>query len=460
MHTNLSPSPIPGQQSDALGQLHALMTRDGVSEWGVRRAVAIRGYASLKTPVADYDQPLLGKIVTHWDTVLELVREKKAADFREGMRKIELKELFDECGAVDLDYDADKPEEIDWIVKNVIAPHSPVGIGGGEKSHKSTIATELALIASSSDFEEPGRFLNQFKGPEYATSVIYLNLEGTDGEFRDRLRRIEKARGLRANRDFFHVLQRFPPLNTDFGLGKLESLFDLSDESGGLIVVDSLYVALAGSDFTRQSIIGGHLADISEICHKRGMTPIYVHHFKAGGRSGLDAFTGTGLQQHVGQWLLLHKTGRYDAEAGHQRYRMEIGGRHGGGGVYSLNVTEGRLSDAGGRYWETAVTTHVKAESNLCQAASSSKLAKAVLTTIQSNQGITLTRLGKEIPKRSASSLKKAVESLLQNGTIIEAEVVNRGHVAKGYFTPDESPDSPPTVPRQIALWNPANKRT
>ena len=343
---------------------------------------------------------------------------------------------------MNLDCDDNPDDEPpDDLVQGVLGYGSPAGIGGVEKSLKSSILTELAVCISAS---EPVKFLNYFPVCEQSLDVTYLNYEGTTSEFQDRTRRIEKARGVRANREYLHVLQGFPPLNDDDGLDKLDRFLSVSNST--IVIVDALYGDLRGSDFSRLSEIGGHLSSIFEVCRNNDSTPISVHHFgKGGAKDGLQSFSGTGVAQHVGQWVLLHKAGRYDPDTGHSRLRLEIGSRAGFGGRYTLDITEGRLSNPGGRRWETTVESYSAKpakenaeDDNRREAKGTGKLAEEVLAYIAENPDSTVRAIRAGFgDRKSHRSISQAVESLMADGKVVEAEVTVRGNRTSGYRIQD-----------------------
>lgn len=338
---------------------------------------------------------------------------------------MKLKELLAEHTQVKLDCPGDDAPI--WLVDDVFALGSTGGIGGPEKSLKSSVATELAVCLAA---REPTRFLDCFNVCEDGFPVYYLRYEGTDWEFRDCVRRIEAARGIRADREWLHVLQRFPPLDDDEGKSKLEQIVECGE---GLVIVDCLYAAFRDADWTRSAEIGGHLSDIQEICEDNESAFLFVHHFNKTNATGLGAFSGAGVKEHVGQWLTLKRSGSYDSNTGRQRFKMEIGSRGGFGGRYTLEVTEGRPSDPGGRRWETTVTpqakTPVTAEK---ETGGDNKLADAVLAAIVSQPDITHGRLRKEL-KRSGTDIGQAVAPLVSAGKVAKTPVKVRGNDTWSY---------------------------
>ncbi|MHB9081063.1 MAG: AAA family ATPase [Pirellulaceae bacterium] len=348
----------------------------------------------------------------------------------------EFKALLNEEDVRKLDLSLD-PDDVDEQPDDLVSG----GLGGGSaglvlahhKDGKSSTMTDLAVCLSS---HKPTKFLGYFDVCEHAFHVVYLDFENTVSESRDRVRRAATARGVLADPDRLHVIQGFPPLDDDAGLNKLDRILSHLDE--GVCIVDCLYAALPQTDFTRLNSIGGVLADISNACRENNVTPLYVHHAKAGRVTSLQSASGCGVAEHVGQWMLLDRVGTYAHETGGSRYRMEIGSRAGFGGRYTLQVTEGRLSDPGGRRWETVVTpiaAKVVTADDSADCGDDGKLINAVLTAI-SEKPVTQSVL-RAATKRSGNAVSKAVDQLLQAGKIVPVEVKVRGNSTTGYRLAD-----------------------
>lgn len=411
--------------------LFDLMQRDEITKREIQLAVAKRGYCPADTPLSDYDPEFVyDKLVACWPEVTAVVEEMREEE-EDRRHRNEIDRLLCKYGRVDLDDDED--DSLDWIANNAFVYGIPAGIAGFEKSGKSSVATELTVCALA---EDPVKFLDYFDVPAEGAPVLYLKYEGTKSEFRRCLRRVEKARGVRVNRKYLNVLDSFPPLDTAEGLSELERIVEVAE--GGLVIVDPLFLALRNADWTRAAEVGGYLADIYSICRQVSATPIYVHHFNSRKDDGLQALAGAGIKEHVGQWMLMRKLGRYDHEAGRQRLQMEIGSsRAGFGGRYTLEITEGRSTDPGGRRWETVVTPFAaKTKGAREDAGDDGKLVKAVLSAIKEKPLITKSALGRKLG-RSNADIGKAVKQLFSE--IEECGVIVRGNATTGYRyrTPD-----------------------
>jgi len=337
----------------------------------------------------------------------------------------------EQFGAIDLD--AGGRSDPEMFVKNAVASGSPGVIAAHEKSHKSSVALDLAVcLAAPGRHHLLGHPSFEKQEGDYCEPTTYISYEGTAWETRDKVSRIEEFHGTQASREHLMVFSDFPPLSEPGALKELESILEL--QGGGLLFVDPLYLALRGVDFTRKEDVGAVLMDVQAVCNASYATPIYCHHFNQSKATGLGALSGAGLQQHVGQWIFLNKQGPYDHDAGRQRYRMDIGSRAGFGGRYTLKVTEGHLSDPGGRHWHPSVSTATSP--TVEKGASTSKLSATIMEIITRSPGVTQSGLRAQV-KRSARDIKSAVSALVSDGMIEAVDVVHRGNQTAGYRTPD-----------------------
>jgi hypothetical protein len=241
-----------------------------------------------------------------------------------------------------------------WIITGVMAALVPMFIGGLFKTCKTLLAVAQAIAIAS------GRpFLEIFEVPE-ATAVIYFNGEGGPTVAQDYARRVARSMGLE--------LRDVTNLHWCFSIPRLESLSDLDafckvlDETRAKVVVlDNTTLAMSGENAGNAMAMGGIFSHAIDLCNQRGVTPVFVHHFK---RNRADQFapgdlsdlTQAGAAEVAGQWILATRHEAYNPEQpGEHRLWLNIGGRLGHGCLHALDIHEGRLSDPGGRRWEVEV---------------------------------------------------------------------------------------------------------
>lgn len=67
----------------------------------------------------------------------------------------------------------------------------------------------------------------------------------------------------------------------------------------------------------------------------------------------LETVSWSGFQEHAAQWILLNRRERYEPGSGIHRLIMSTGGRIAGGGLFAVDVNEGRYPDC---RWDVSVS--------------------------------------------------------------------------------------------------------
>ncbi len=240
------------------------------------------------------------------------------------------------------------------IISDCMYADHPAVVGGMFKTLKTLVAVDGAISIAS------GRpFLDSFTVAE-PLGVVFFSGEGGPSMMQDYGRRIADAKGLR--------LADVGNLRFCFTIPKLESLTDLDevqrihDETGAAVLFfDNLMLCMSGDEAGNVFKMGQILGGVIRICNERGITPVFLHHFK---RARTDPFapgelldlTQAGAAEVAGQWLLNTRREAYNPDnPGEHKLWLNIGGRLGHGRLHALDVHEGRLSDPGGRRWKVEV---------------------------------------------------------------------------------------------------------
>jgi hypothetical protein len=152
-----------------------------------------------------------------------------------------------------------------------------------------------------------------------------------------------------------------------------------------LLAVDPAYLALDGTDANNVMVFGAQLRAVSELCQDMGVALLLCHHTRKGaGADGqpiqLTDASWSGFAEHARQWLLVNNRERYDHETGTHRLWLSGGGSAGHGGLWAVDVHQGRLSDAGGRVWEASVSTPNEAHNAVADRREQDRAAKAQAT--------------------------------------------------------------------------------
>ena len=242
------------------------------------------------------------------------------------------------------------------IITDCLYAGHPAIDGGMFKTGKTLLAIDGAISIAT------GRpFLNAFTVPEPMT-VVYFQGEGGLSMTQENSRRIAASKRLK--------LSDIGNLYWCFSVPKLESLTDLDavqrihdDTAAEVMFFDKLMLCMNGEEAGNVFRMGQVLGNAVRICNERGITPVFVHHFKRT-RATEDRhapgelldLTQAGAAEIAGQWWLLTRREDYNpSEPGEHRLWLNIGGRLGHGCLHGIDLHEGRLSDPSGRRWEVDV---------------------------------------------------------------------------------------------------------
>ena len=286
--------------------------------------------------------------------------------------------------------------------------------------------------------------------------MVYFTGEGGPAVAQEYGRRIAASKGI--------ALADVTQLHWCFSVPRLEDLRDLDafakvlDDTGAEVAfLDNLMLCLSGDNAGNVYSMGGILGNAVRLCSERGVTPVFIHHFKRT-RATADPFapgelidlTQAGVAEIAGQWMLLTRRQPYNpAEAGEHKLWLSIGGRMGHSALAALDVHEGCRMDPEGQRWEVDVLRAEDVRQQAVDGKQAQRQAKAEADLDDDRREIVAAAVKLKTPE-SKTALRemvscghirfgRAFSSLVSDGTLERAEVTKtNGQTYDGWKVRDE----------------------
>lgn len=254
----------------------------------------------------------------------------------------------------------------EFLIKRILVRGQPCILGGAQKTLKTSIAVDLALSLGTGT-----RFLGEFDVPHIVPVGI---LSGESGGFtlQETARRVAHARGWLLSDAKVQWGFRLPQIGLSEHLAALADAVERLDLK--VLMIDPAYLCLLKRDdgtsisFSNVFEMGDVLGRFSEAFAGLDCTPIVVHHESKSaatyrkrtnfGPPDLSDLSMAGFAEWARQWLLLGRREEYEHGTGIHRLWLNAGGSAGHGGLWALDIDEGKLQDDfSGRKWQVAVST-------------------------------------------------------------------------------------------------------
>jgi hypothetical protein len=239
-----------------------------------------------------------------------------------------------------------------WLIDDVLVAGQPCGILGGFKCLKTLLTLDLLLSLASG-----GKFLGRFK-VNAPCRVAFMSGESGFATLQDGAVRICRAARISPPENF-RITTDLPRLGDVGDVRAIRRIIEA--DRLDVLAIDPFYLAAdLGDDSSNVYKVGKFLKPLAEISRATGCTLIIVHHNRKhaaqdGQPADLSDSAGAGFAEFVRQWLILSRREKYDVGTGEHRLWLNVGGSAGHSGLYGVDVSEGRLSDPGGRVWNVTV---------------------------------------------------------------------------------------------------------
>ncbi|GAB4146541.1 MAG: hypothetical protein Tsb009_19250 [Planctomycetaceae bacterium] len=347
----------------------------------------------------------------------------------------------------------------DYFVDGILAAGGiPSIMAGSFKTLKTSVGLDLAIsIATASPF------LGTFEVRKQA-KVAILNGESGMKNLQNLAVRICDSKGwfLGALKDRLLISDNLPNLADGRDMAELRRFVEKNKIE--LLVVDPVYLAMRGvqaNDSGSMFRMGDMLEPLSKIGQDTGCTPLIVHHNKRAASNPhepaeLSDIAWAGFAEWAGQWILLSRREKYDADSdGEHRLWLTAGGRDGHSTTVAVDVTEGRLSDEGGRRWQVDVESaseirRQRAEDDECEKEARRHAKQKLLIDKYSQKIIETLKAGPDTKTsiKAKSGLngergEMALERLINEGKIIRCEVKKGSGTYTGFSLNQDGSDNP-----------------
>jgi hypothetical protein len=243
----------------------------------------------------------------------------------------------------------------EWLIKNVLVRSQPGVIAGPSKALKTNFSIDMA-VSLAAGVDLLGTFAVTKK-----TRVVVVSGESGEHTLQETAKRICRSK---------HVLleELDGYLEWCFTLPTFSDLAGMNEFADGLaalnaevVIIDPVYLALGNIDAKNLFEAGAAFRIVAEVLLKAGCTPILIHHanrqLTVGEPMELTHLAYSGLEQFARQFVLLNRRVKYAGDGVHDLWAT-IGGSAGHGGLWNLNIKEGKLDDNfSGREWNVTVQT-------------------------------------------------------------------------------------------------------
>lgn len=244
----------------------------------------------------------------------------------------------------------------DYIVEGVALAGESGVWGGPLKTFKTGTQADFAVsIASGTPF------LNYFKVPK-PRAVLFISVESGKRAIKSLIRRICAARKLDPRT--LDAMFRCVPIRLGNPSELDEVRATIRRDGYKVVCFDPTYITHCpplGIDKNDVYGMGSFIHRLNEACRDEGADTWYSHHtgkrVEIGKATTLADLTGSGWGEFAPQWVLLNHLEQFDEENGSARLIMRIGARAGHGGLFEVNIREGRRQPGGpdNRGWHVEV---------------------------------------------------------------------------------------------------------
>jgi hypothetical protein len=254
---------------------------------------------------------------------------------------------------LDIDELLDGDFRVEFIIDGIYVAGQPLLIGGMQKTLKTNILLDAAVSLAS---QTP--MLGKFEVKRQMRVAVMTGESGL-GTVQETVGRIMRAKGIDrdALRGRLFITEELPQAADARHHAALKEF--LERDKIEFVVIDPAYLCMPSEENGNLFKQGPVLRMMAETCKQAGASIALCHHTRPipdHRPAELADLAWAGFKEFARQWWLLSRREDFDPDsAGEHRLWLTTGGSAGFNSLWGVDVTEGRMTDDGGRKWRVDV---------------------------------------------------------------------------------------------------------
>jgi len=256
----------------------------------------------------------------------------------------------------------------EYFVPYLLAKSEPAIVAAPQKSLKTSLmGADLLLSIAFGD-----RFAGYFEAGA-PHRVLFMSGESGFSTLQETARRICASKG-RELRDATNMLwsEQLPQFGSVAHIEETRRV--IRDNGVQLLAIDPCYLSMPGADAGNLFIQGGMMRDMAFMVREENCSLLLIHHTKnvppqrAHEPLELSDIAWAGFQEFARQWFLINRRKPYDPDSNGEHYLwLNVGSSAGHGGLWGVNIIEGRRSASTARFWDISVCKGADARQTLVE---------------------------------------------------------------------------------------------
>lgn len=267
--------------------------------------------------------------------------------------------------------------QTEYFIPYLFAKNEPAMVAAPQKSLKTSLmGADLLLSISWGE-----RFAGYFDAGD-PHRVLFMSGESGFCTLQETARRICASKG-RELRDAANMLwsEQLPQFGNVAHIEETRRV--IRDHGIELLAIDPCYLSMPGADAGNLFIQGAMMRDMAAMVREERCSLLLIHHTKNVPAQRIHAplelsdIAWAGFQEFARQWFLINRRKPYDPDSnGEHSLWLNVGSSAGHGGLWGVDIVEGRRSPTTTRFWDIAVCKGSEARQSLVEESLSERASK------------------------------------------------------------------------------------